>query len=58
MRWAARARAWASGSAPDDMEYVEANSGNDEPRDVFLYVISGHKVHNPAAAMSLVKRLV
>jgi uncharacterized protein YecE (DUF72 family) len=57
-RWAARARAWASGSAPDDMEYVEANSGNDEPRDVFLYVISGHKVHNPAAAMSLVKRLV
>ena len=56
--WAARARAWASGSAPDDMEYVEANSGNDEPRDVFLYVISGHKVHNPAAAMSLVKRLV
>jgi uncharacterized protein YecE (DUF72 family) len=55
--WAARAHAWASGSAPNDMEYVEAGSRKDEPRDVFLYVISGHKVHNPAAAMSLIKRL-
>jgi hypothetical protein len=27
------------------------------PRDVYLYVISGHKVHNPAAAMSLIHRL-
>jgi len=56
--WAAHARAWASGSAPDDMEYVEPGPRNEEPRDVFLYVISGHKVHNPAAAMSLMKRLV
>lgn len=57
-RWAARATAWASGSVPDDLEYVEPRTGTDEPRDVFLYVISGHKVHNPAAAMSLIKRLV
>ena len=56
-RWAARAHAWASGSRPDDLEYVEARAGNEEPRDVFLYVISGHKVHNPAAAVSLIKRL-
>jgi uncharacterized protein YecE (DUF72 family) len=56
-RWAARAHAWASGSIPDDLEYVEARAGNDEPRDVFLYVISGHKVHNPAAAVSLIERL-
>ena len=56
-RWAARARAWASGSAPDDMEYVEANSGNDEPRDVILYVISGHKVSNPSAAMALIEQI-
>ena len=56
-RWAARAHAWASGSRPDDLDYVEARAGNDEPRDVFLYVISGHKVHNPAAAVSLIKRL-
>jgi uncharacterized protein YecE (DUF72 family) len=57
-RWAGRARAWASGSVPDDLEYVGKATDNDEPRDVFLYVISGHKVHNPAAAMSLIKRLV
>jgi uncharacterized protein YecE (DUF72 family) len=56
-RWAARAHAWASGSMPDDLEYVEARTGNEEPRDVFLYVISGHKVHNPAAAVSLIERL-
>lgn len=55
--WAARARAWATGSSPDDLEYVEARSSAAEPRDVFLYVISGHKVHNPAAAMALIKRL-
>jgi uncharacterized protein YecE (DUF72 family) len=53
-RWAARARAWASGSVPDDLEYVEPRRGDDEPRDVFLYVISGHKVLNPAAATSLI----
>jgi hypothetical protein len=27
------------------------------PRDVYLYVISGHKVANPDAAMSLSKRV-
>jgi uncharacterized protein YecE (DUF72 family) len=53
VRWAARARAWASGSVPDDLEYVGKRTGNNEPRDVFLYVISGHKVLNPAAAVSL-----
>ena len=56
-RWAARAHAWASGLSPDDLEYVDARSGNHEPRDVFLFVISGHKIHNPAAAMSLMERI-
>ena len=56
-RWAARASAWVAGSSPDDLEYVDSRGANDEPRDVFLYVISGHKVHNPAAAMSLIERL-
>jgi uncharacterized protein YecE (DUF72 family) len=57
VRWAARARAWAAGAAPHDLEYAEPHHGNAGPRDVFLYVISGYKVHNPAAAMSLIKRL-
>jgi uncharacterized protein YecE (DUF72 family) len=28
-----------------------------EPRDVYLYVISGHKVRNPAAAKALIERV-
>ncbi len=55
--WAARTRAWGSGSSPDDLEYVGAHGSVEQPRDVFLYVISGHKVHNPAAAMALIKRI-
>ncbi len=56
-RWAARASAWVAGATPDDLEYVEPRPGAGTPRDVFLYVISGHKVHNPAAAMALIKRI-
>ena len=33
-----------------------ARSWASDGRDVFLYVISGHKVRNPAAAMALVER--
>ena len=55
--WASRARAWASGAAPGDLQYVEAQRADGKPRDVYLYVISGHKVLNPAAAVSLIRRL-
>jgi hypothetical protein len=30
---------------------------SDIGRDVFLYVISGHKQRNPAAAMALIERV-
>ena len=55
-RWAERARTWAAGGAPAGLDYVE-KPGNGTPRDVFLYVISGHKVCNPAAAMALIQRV-
>jgi uncharacterized protein YecE (DUF72 family) len=55
--WAARARVWASGAAPGDLEGVGAPAAKSAPRDVYLYVISGHKVRNPAAAMALIERL-
>ena len=55
--WAARARAWASGAAPDGLEYVEPQRAYGKSRDVYLYVISGNKVRNPAAAQSLIRRL-
>jgi uncharacterized protein YecE (DUF72 family) len=55
--WVARAQAWASGSAPEGLEGVEPSSADGKARDVYLYIISGHKVRNPEAAMSLLRRL-
>ena len=53
--WAERARAWAQGGVPTDLDAV-APPAEKRPRDVFLYVISGDKVRNPAAAMALIAR--
>jgi len=54
--WADRARSWAAGDAPGDVEMV-APPAEKRPRDVFLYVISGAKHRNPAAAMALIERI-
>jgi uncharacterized protein YecE (DUF72 family) len=54
-RWAERARTWAAGQVPDGLNYVGAPVAS-KSRDVYLYVISGHKVQNPAAAMALIDR--
>jgi uncharacterized protein YecE (DUF72 family) len=55
--WAKRLQDWASGAAPQGLDCVEPQRVDGKPRDVYLYVISGHKEHNPAAAMALIKRL-
>jgi uncharacterized protein YecE (DUF72 family) len=55
--WAKRLRAWASGAVPAGLDRVMPGRADGKPRDVYLYVISGHKAHNPAAAMSLIRRL-
>jgi uncharacterized protein YecE (DUF72 family) len=55
--WAERAQAWASGAAIKGLDCVAPQPADGKPRDVYLYVISGHKVRNPAAAMSLLRRL-
>ena len=56
--WAARAQAWAAGAVPTDLERVAGGkAAAGKARDVFLYVISGHKERNPAAAEALIKRL-
>ncbi len=55
-KWAERARQLAGGEVPADL----ATAGPAAPkaaRDVFLYVISGAKERNPAAAMALIERL-
>lgn len=53
--WAERARAWGAGRAPDGLDYADA-PGAAVPRDVYLYVIGGHKVKNPSAAVALIER--
>ena len=55
--WAARAKAYASGKVPDDLRTASDKPASADPRDVYLYVISGHKELNPAAAMALIERL-
>jgi len=55
--WAKRLQLWAKGSAPDDLETVAKPPKKADSREVFLYVISGFKERNPAAAMSLIERL-
>ncbi len=56
-RWVQRARQWSEGSGPDDLERVDTEPAPTVARDVFLYVISGAKIRNPAAAMALTRRL-
>ena len=53
--WATRARTYAAGGVPQDLHPL--GDAETVPRDVYLYVISGHKVSNPAAAMALIDRL-
>ncbi|HEX7682151.1 MAG TPA: DUF72 domain-containing protein [Trinickia sp.] len=55
--WAVRAKRWAAGGQPDDLRSVEQAAPKPTPRDVYLYVISGYKTSNPAAAMALIERI-
>jgi uncharacterized protein YecE (DUF72 family) len=55
--WAARARLWANGGTPEDLDRIEAAAPAKAARPVFLYMISGAKVRNPAAAMALIERV-
>jgi uncharacterized protein YecE (DUF72 family) len=55
--WAHRARQLAAGATPDDLETAAEPPAKAAPRDVYLYVISGFKERNPAAAMALIGKL-
>ena len=54
--WAKRARAWTEGTPAPGVETVTAGAADGVGRDVYLYVISGAKVRNPAAAAALIAR--
>lgn len=53
--WAERAKIWSAGGTPEGVSCVRP-APTAKPRDVFLYVISGYKARNPAAAMALIER--
>jgi uncharacterized protein YecE (DUF72 family) len=55
--WANRAAQWAKGQAAEGLSSQLPFKPRKSGRDVFLYVISGHKERNPAAAMALIERL-
>ena len=54
--WAERAKAWAAGAAPPELELIDP-AAKAPPCEVFLYVIGGFKERNPLAAMALIERV-
>jgi len=57
-QWAERAKAWANGKVPSDLEPAgPAEKKPPKSRDVFIYMINGFKPKAPAAAMALIARL-
>jgi uncharacterized protein YecE (DUF72 family) len=54
---AACAQAWRDGGEPTGLPRVEDTPAPRQPRDVFLYFISGAKEKAPAAAMGLIAAL-
>jgi hypothetical protein len=50
-------RTWAAGGEPPDLPRVDAAAGKSNPRDVFVFVISGAKERAPAAARELLSRV-
>jgi uncharacterized protein YecE (DUF72 family) len=56
-QWSRYARKWAAGGSPKALQTVGAQPAKNTGREVFLYVISGFKAHNPAAAMAMIERL-
>ena len=56
-RWAGVIRGWSRGDSPEGLDYCSDAPAPATPREVFAFVISGHKVVNPAAAQALIARL-
>ncbi|HJV67989.1 DUF72 domain-containing protein [Ideonella sp.] len=54
---AACAQAWRDGGEPADVPRIEPPQGASQPRDVFMFFISGAKEKAPAAAMALRERI-
>jgi uncharacterized protein YecE (DUF72 family) len=55
-KWAERAKAWEMGETPGKLPLL-APAAPQKKRDVFLFVISGAKERNPAAAQAIIAAL-
>jgi uncharacterized protein YecE (DUF72 family) len=55
--WARRAESWSAGGSAEGLAMASELKGERVDRDVYLYVISGHKEANPAAAQALIERV-
>ena len=55
-KWAERAHDWEKGGSPKK-EFLVAPAAPKKKRDVFLFVISGAKERNPAAAQAIIAAL-
>lgn len=55
--WAERAKQWSAGDRPEGLDEVSPQRRDGVGRDGYLYVISGEKTRNPAAARALIERL-
>lgn len=59
-QWAQRFNTWAAGGEPDDLPRIGPPLEPDaarQPRDCFVYFISGAKVRAPAAATAFLERI-
>lgn len=55
-RWAETAKAWAQGESPGGFLYA-AEPAPENPRETYVFFISGAKIRNPLAAKALIERL-
>jgi uncharacterized protein YecE (DUF72 family) len=55
--WAKRFRRWSEGGEPEDVKRLNPDPAPAQPRDCFVYFISGAKERAPAAAEAMIKRL-
>ena len=55
--WAKIAKSWADGHQPRELPLIAAEQLAHTPRDVYVFMISGEKVRNPAAAVAFLKRV-
>jgi uncharacterized protein YecE (DUF72 family) len=57
-QWAARAKIWATGGVPDDLNVVDReHAPSRRPRDVFVFFIHEGKVRAPHAAAAFMKMI-